>query len=91
MHEAASCGGKPVVSASLTWPAYAVVHLQGVGWMRSGRDVCWYGNNIRRRFRERYYTLTFTLEFNHDFDLVSSAAIGACGDSAAVLLVKRIT
>lgn len=49
----------------------AAMELQGVGWTRTGKDVCWYGNNIRRRFRERYYTLTFTLEAQHDFDLVS--------------------
>lgn len=44
--------------------------LQGQGWQRSGSDVCWYANNIRRRFRDHYYTLTFTLEFDHDYDLV---------------------
>ena len=35
---------------------------QGTGWVRRGRDICYFQNN-RRRKHTYYYTLTFTLDF----------------------------
>ena len=41
---------------------------KGQGWIRSGTDVCYYRNNIKRKGGS-YYTLTFTFEVAHDNDV----------------------
>lgn len=47
--------------------------LQGVGWVRSGRDVCYYVNGVRRRHGGNYSTLTFTITAPHSWDVVHVA------------------
>ena len=39
----------------------------GTGWSRRGSNVCYYQNHIKRK-NGYYYTLTFTIEFEHDHD-----------------------
>jgi hypothetical protein len=51
----------------------AVMLLQGLGWVRWGTDVCYGANSIVCRKKQTYYTLTFTMEFPHDGDLVHLA------------------
>lgn len=48
---------------------------KGVGWVRSGTDISYYGNNFVRTNNNgegsnSYFTLTFTLEFHHPKDTV---------------------
>lgn len=50
-----------------------LVLLQGLGWVRWGTDVCYGANSIVCRKKQTYYTLTFTMEFPHDGDLVHLA------------------
>ena len=45
----------------------------GRGWHRSGQNVAYFSNSIRRGRRKRYSTLTFTLVAEHDHDLVHVA------------------
>ena len=63
----------------LTYSVTNAAH--GVGWVRSGTQVCYYNNGIRRLAKSKknarvgkppafFYTLTFTLEFQHDGDTV---------------------
>lgn len=40
------------------------------GWVRCGRDVCYYGNSMKRKNAFRLYTLTFSVQFNHDHDTI---------------------
>lgn len=47
--------------------------LQGVGWVRCGSNVAYGANNIVCRKKQTYYTLTFTVEFPYDQDLVHLA------------------
>ena len=42
----------------------------GRSWRRSGSNICYYQNNIKRRCGKHYSTLTMTLEFTQDFDTV---------------------
>ena len=49
--------------------------LTGKGWHRSGFDIAYYQNPIKKSTRgpgasTQYFTLTFTLEFEHDADTV---------------------
>lgn len=46
---------------------------QGIGWHRAGTNIAYYANHVTERRRHPYYTLTFTIEFTHDFDLVHMA------------------
>lgn len=48
----------------------AAVH--GVGWVRCGDQIVYYQNGVRRKDKSatNYYTLTFTVTFDHDDDLV---------------------
>jgi hypothetical protein len=41
--------------------------------MRCGSDVCYGANNIKRNKRYTYHTLTFTMKFPYDDDLVHLA------------------
>lgn len=44
---------------------------QGLGWRRYGSNIAYYQNGIRRKDKGmNYYTLTFTTEFDNDFDTV---------------------
>ena len=47
--------------------------MAGRGWHRSGQNVAYFSNSIRRGRRKRYSTLTFTLVAEHDHDLVHVA------------------
>ena len=35
----------------------------GKGWVRAGRDVCYYQNSMKRKTAGHYYTLTFRAQF----------------------------
>jgi hypothetical protein len=42
---------------------------KGVGWIREGGDICYYTNNMKRKFGGYYSNLCFTLKFerkDHD-------------------------
>lgn len=41
-----------------------------IGWMRTGENICYFQNNIRKRTAGFYYTLTFTITFAYDNDTV---------------------
>lgn len=47
--------------------------VQGLGWVRCGSGVAYGANGIVCRKNQTYYTLTLTLEFPHDQDLVHLA------------------
>jgi hypothetical protein len=36
---------------------------RGVGWVREGADICYYTNNMKRKFGGYYSSLSFTLRF----------------------------
>ena len=40
------------------------------GWVRCGTDTCYYQNTMRRKSGGYYYTLTFAVTFNYDYDQV---------------------
>jgi cytosolic carboxypeptidase protein 2/3 len=40
------------------------------GWKRCGKDVCYYANSMKRKGQFHYYTLTFAVTFQHDYDTV---------------------
>jgi hypothetical protein len=45
-------------------------HRYRRGWVRCGTDVCYYQNSMRRKLGGFYYTLTFAVTFNYDYDVV---------------------
>lgn len=47
-------------------------NMQGIGWFRSGSDVSYGPNNIRRK-KQVYYTLTFVMRFPYEDDWVHLA------------------
>ena len=42
----------------------------GKGWVRAGRDVCYYQNSMKKKTVGHYYTLTFRVQTNNDNDTV---------------------
>ena len=42
----------------------------GKGWVRGGGDICYYQNSMRRKNAGYYYTLTWSITFEHDSDVV---------------------
>jgi len=42
----------------------------GKGWIRAGKDVCYYQNSMKRKTVGHYFTLTFSIQFNNDNDTV---------------------
>jgi cytosolic carboxypeptidase protein 2/3 len=44
--------------------------LSGKGWQRVGKDICYYQNSLKKKQAGHFYTLTFSLQFDHDFDTV---------------------
>jgi hypothetical protein len=40
----------------------------GKGWYRGGADICYYQNSMKRKNAGYYYTLTFSMQFDHDND-----------------------
>ena len=42
----------------------------GRGWVRGGNDICYYQNSMKRKTPGYYYTLTFSVMFEHDRDTV---------------------
>ena len=42
----------------------------GKGWFRSGKDVCYYQNSMKRKTVGHYYTLTFSATFQNDNDTI---------------------
>lgn len=46
--------------------------VNGKGWIRCGENIAYYQNGVRRKEKggSNYYTLTFTVTFEHDCDLV---------------------
>lgn len=59
-------GMKPLLYSSIAAAS------TGVGWVRCGYNIAYYQNGIRRKDKggTMYYTLTFTVNFEHDADLV---------------------
>eukprot|EP00798_Chlamydomonas_sp_ICE-L_P012689 gene12689-15921_t len=45
----------------------------GVGWHRSGKEIAYYPNTIKRGKNRTYSTFTFTLEFQHSDDTIHVA------------------
>lgn len=43
---------------------------KGIGWVRCGDRIAYYQNGLRRQKGANYYTLTFTVTFEHDCDEV---------------------
>ena len=43
---------------------------KGIGWARCGDRIAYYQNGLRRQKGANYYTLTFTVTFEHDCDEV---------------------
>ena len=43
---------------------------KGLGWQRAGRDICYYQNSIKKKTAGHYYTLTWTVNFEHDNDTI---------------------
>jgi len=43
---------------------------KGIGWVRCGDRIAYYQNGLRRQKGANYYTLTFTVTFDHDCDEV---------------------
>ena len=42
-------------------------HLRtGRGWVRGGNDICYYQNSMKRKNPGYYYTLTWSIVFEHD-------------------------
>jgi hypothetical protein len=37
--------------------------LKGLGWVREGGEICYFTNNMKRKFGGYYSTLSFTLRF----------------------------
>jgi len=44
--------------------------LHNRGWVRCGSDICYFQNNIERKNSGFYYTLSFSINFNHNYDTV---------------------
>jgi cytosolic carboxypeptidase protein 2/3 len=42
----------------------------GRGWIRNGGDICYYQNSMKRKNAGYYYTLTWSITFEHDADVV---------------------
>lgn len=42
----------------------------GKGWQRVGKDICYYQNSLKKKQAGHFYTLTFSLQFDHDNDVV---------------------
>lgn len=44
--------------------------ISGTGWVRCGRDICYYPNQFVRKSdpSRTYYTVTFTIQFPHAGD-----------------------
>mmetsp|Transcript_19309 Transcript_19309/g.21879 ORF Transcript_19309/g.21879 Transcript_19309/m.21879 type:complete len:674 (+) Transcript_19309:211-2232(+) len=42
----------------------------GMGWHREGSDICYFQSQIKRRGAGYFYTLSFTINFQHDQDVV---------------------
>lgn len=47
--------------------------MEKIGWHRGGENIIYYQNGLRRKGSTNYYTLTFTVRFEHDHDTVSFA------------------
>lgn len=44
--------------------------IKHVGWVRSGQDICYYQNTVKKSPGACYFTLTFSLITDHDNDTV---------------------
>lgn len=42
----------------------------GRGWVRGGGDICYYQNAMKRKNAGYYYTLTWSITFEHDNDVM---------------------
>eukprot|EP00747_Dinoflagellata_sp_TGD_P064225 gnl/TRDRNA2_/TRDRNA2_153809_c1_seq1.p1 gnl/TRDRNA2_/TRDRNA2_153809_c1~~gnl/TRDRNA2_/TRDRNA2_153809_c1_seq1.p1 ORF type:complete len:878 (-),score=143.06 gnl/TRDRNA2_/TRDRNA2_153809_c1_seq1:50-2368(-) len=53
------------------WYSEREISISGTGWVRCGTQIAYYQNGIRRKDKgSNYYTLTFTVQFNHHDDQV---------------------
>lgn len=41
-----------------------------IGWHRDGYNVCYYQSNLKKKTSGYYYTLTWSIKFQYDFDCV---------------------
>jgi hypothetical protein len=57
-------GMKPLIYSEKT------ALTKGVGWVREGAEICYYTNNMKRKFGGYYSSLSFTLRFENDYDCV---------------------
>ena len=57
-------GMRPVVYSEME------AKRSGKGWFRGGSDICYYQNSMKRKNAGYYYTLTFSMQFDHDGDTV---------------------
>jgi hypothetical protein len=57
-------GMRPVVYSEIE------AKRSGKGWYRGGADICYYQNSMKRKNAGYYYTLTFSMQFDHDNDVV---------------------
>jgi cytosolic carboxypeptidase protein 2/3 len=48
----------------------AAAKKTGRGWIRTGSDICYYQNSMKRKNAGYYYTLTWQCSFEHDKDTV---------------------
>lgn len=57
-------GMRPLMYSVLDAKRYAK------GWIRAGKDVCYYQNSMKKQKVGHYFTLTFSVVFNNDNDTV---------------------
>ena len=57
-------GMRPVVYSEIE------AKRSGKGWTRGGADICYYQNSMKRKNAGYYYTLTFSMQFDHDNDVI---------------------
>lgn len=51
---------------------YSVINAKkfGKGWVRSGVDVCYYQNSMKKKTAGHYYTLSFSVTMENSNDTV---------------------
>ena len=62
----------------------------GIGWYRDGENICYFQNTLKKKGGGFYYTLTFTLTFNHDDDEIYLAHCYPYTYSDALELLQRL-
>jgi hypothetical protein len=47
--------------------------LKKVGWYRSGQEICYFCNSLKKKNGTFFYSLTFQMKFDYDYDTVYMA------------------